>query len=437
MFLLNRKHTFVSSYLFRFNLNILNYMKTIKNTLLLSGATMLLWTACTPETENKLDPNAELKTNVVKNYSEIVYASYEDSYDKAVELQTALNALVATPTQGTFDAAKAAWKAAREPYGQTEAYRFYDGPIDDADGPEGALNAWPLDENYIDYTLDANGTVTNTGIIHDLATYPTINAATLTSLNEQGSEKNISIGYHAIEFLLWGQDALDVNANLGQGGQRSYTDYTNASANYDRRGKYVKVCAQLLIDDLAKLKAEWAPGGAYRTSFEALSADDALAKILTGIGVLSKSELAGERMFTALETNAVDNPQEDEHSCFADNTHRDIITNAQGISNVLAGTYVRTSGTTVGNAAYSFYALLGIVKPEIVDASATSLRTLNTTAMAKVKAIPVPFDKTVTEENATDNGYVSQAVTALENQGDKIAEAATALGLSITTKLPD
>lgn len=410
-------------------------MKTIKNTLLLSGATMMLWTACTPE--NKIDPNADLKTNVVKNYSKIVYASYEDSYNKAVDLQTALNTLVATPTQSNFDAAKAAWKAAREPYGQTEAYRFYDGPIDDADGPEGALNAWPLDENYIDYTLNTSGTVVNTGIIHDLTTYPTISGATLASLNEQGGEKNISIGYHAIEFLLWGQDYIDVNTNLGQGGNRSYTDYTNTSTNYARRGEYVKACAQLLIDDLAKLKAEWAEGGAYRTSFEALPTDEALAKILTGIGVLSKSELAGERMFTALEANAVDNPQEDEHSCFADNTHRDIITNAQGISNVLAGTYVRTTGTTVGNAAYSIYALLTVVKPEIVNTSATSLKTLNTSAMAKVNAMPVPFDKTVTEENVADNGPVLQAVTALQNQGDKIAEAATALGLSISTELPE
>ncbi|BDS09325.1 imelysin family protein [Aureispira anguillae] len=406
-------------------------MKNLKNTLLLSGATMLLWTACTPE---NVDPNADLKTNVVKNYCDIVHASYEDSYDKAVSLQTAINSLVSTPTQATFDAAKAAWKAAREPYGQTEAYRFYDGPIDDADGPEGALNAWPLDENYIDYTLNSAGTATvNTGIIHDLVAYPNITATVLAGANEQGGEKNISIGYHAIEFLLWGQDFLDVNTNVGQGGNRSYTDYTSTSANYDRRGQYIKACAQLIIDDLAILKADWAEGGSYRTYFEGLTADEALTKILTGAGVLSKSELAGERMFTALEANAVDNPQEDEHSCFADNTDRDIITNAQGISNVLLGTYVRPSGTTVGNSAYSIVMLL-----TAVDATkGTELTTANTKAMGKVNAIPAPFDKTVTEENVNDNGPVLQAITALQEQGDKIAEAATALGLTISTDLPD
>lgn len=404
-------------------------MKNLKHTLLL-GAGLLFWTSCTPET---IDPNADLKTNVVKNYCEIVYASYEDSYNKAVDLQTALNTLVATPTQTTFDAAKTAWVAAREPYGQTEAYRFYDGPIDDADGPEGALNAWPLDENYIDYTRDNTGGIANTGIIHDLTNYPNITASILSGANEAGGEKNISIGYHAIEFLLWGQDYIDVNINVGQGGNRSYTDYTTAATNYVRRGEYVKACAQLLIDDLATLKAEWAVGGTYRTYFEGLSADEALTKILTGAGVLSKSELAGERMFTALEANAVDNPQEDEHSCFADNTHRDIITNALGITNVLAGTYIRTTGVVVGDAQYSILTLL-----TKVDATkATDLTTKKVAATSKVAAIPTPFDKTVTEENVNDNGPVLQAVTALQNQGDAIAEAATALGLTISTELPE
>lgn len=404
-------------------------MKNIKHTLLL-GAGLVYLTACTPE---NIDPNADLKTNVVKNYCELVYASYEDSYDKAVDLQTAINTLVTTPTQTSFDAARTAWLAAREPYGQTEAYRFYDGPIDDANGPEGALNAWPLDENYIDYTRDGAGGISNTGIIHDLTNYPNITASVLSGANEMGGEKNISIGYHAIEFLLWGQDYIDVNTNAGQGGNRSYTDYTSASTNYTRRGAYIKACAELLIDDLAILKGKWAPNGSYRTYFEGLPSEDALSKILTGAGVLSKSELAGERMFTALEANAVDNPQEDEHSCFADNTHRDIITNAQGITNVLMGTYTTVSGTVIGNTDYSILTLV----TKVDGTKGADLSTKINAATAKVLAIPAPFDKTVTEENVNDNGPVLQAVIALQNQGDAIAEIATALGLTISTELPE
>lgn len=406
-------------------------MKNVTQILLVFTATALLWTAC--EKVDDTDPNASLKENVVENYATIVHASYEASYDKAVALQTAINTLVDQPSAANLIAAKAAWKAAREPYGQTEAYRFYDGPIDDENGPEGALNAWPLDENYIDYTTDANGIVTNTGIIADVTNYPTIDATTLAGLNEVGGEKNISIGYHAIEFLLWGQDYLDVNINTGLGGERPYTDFTNTDADYQRRGEYLKACAQLLIDDLEPLVTTWADGGAYRTSFLDLSTDDALSKILTGAGVLSSAELAGERMNTALEINSVDNPQEDEHSCFSDNTDRDIITNAQGITNILNGTFVKPDGTTVGDATEGILALL-----TKVDATASAeLTSANADAMAKVLAIPTPFDKTVTEENINDNGPVSQAIAALQKQGEEISEAATALGLTISTALPE
>src|SRR5262249_13653052 len=145
---------------------------------------------------------ASLKQSIKENYANMVFASYEDAYNEAVKLQTAINTFVATPTATNLEACKTAWKAAREPYGQTEAYRFASGPIDAEDGPEGMLNAWPLDENYIDYVSgDAAA-----GIINNVTGFPTIDIALIESQNEQGGEANISAGYHAIEFLLWGQD---------------------------------------------------------------------------------------------------------------------------------------------------------------------------------------------------------------------------------------
>ncbi len=417
-------------------------MKLIKITVSAALLLSLFWTSCTPETQDT-DPNSQLKTDIINNYCEVVYASYDDAHSTAVELQTALNIFVDNPTQTTFDAAKSSWIAAREPYGQTEAYRFYDGPIDDSDGPEGNLNAWPLDENYIDYTFDANGTAVYTGMINDTISYPTLSASVISGANEgtnpwvtpapASTEKNISIGYHAIECLLWGQDYMDVNVNVGQGGNRSYTDYTNAADNYVRRGEYLKICAQLLIDDLAILKSEWAASGSYRNYFTGLNADEALTKILTGVGILSKSELAGERMFTALETNTVDNPQEDEHSCFSDNTHRDVITNALGIYNVLFGTYTSSNGVIVGNSSHSFIALFSTLDV----AKSLELSTAAAEVLTKVNAIPVPFDKTVTEENVADNGPVSQAINALQAQGDLIAVCASLVGLNVSTALPE
>ncbi|MBF03997.1 MAG: hypothetical protein CMP76_11945 [Flavobacterium sp.] len=162
------------------------------------------------------------KTEVIQNYAEIVHANYVQAYNDAVALETAITNFTTAPSQTLFNQAKMAWQTARESYGTTEAFRFIDGPIDDANGPESMLNAWPLDENFIDYVDGAP----SAGIINNTATYPTLSKALLESLNEEGGEKNISVGYHAIEFLLWGQDLTAPSANLA--GQRPYTDFVDA-----------------------------------------------------------------------------------------------------------------------------------------------------------------------------------------------------------------
>ena len=264
-----------------------------------------------------------LKQEVMETYADIVYASYEDSLTLATSLQEEIDTFLADPNETTFAAAKEAWLAAQEPYGQTEAYRFYGGPIDDADGPEPLLNAWPLDEAYVDYVEGAP----EAGIVGSPDSYPTIDRDLLVSLNEAGAEENISTGYHAVEFLLWGQDLSAETA-----GQRPLSDYTTAE-HAERRAAYLSAATDLLVEYLDDLVRAWNPDVSdnYRAEFLAMNPDEALTNIMTGVGVLAKSELAGERIFTAYDNQ----DQEDEHSCFSDNTHRDIITNLQGIENRL------------------------------------------------------------------------------------------------------
>ncbi|MEL6805652.1 MAG: imelysin family protein, partial [Bacteroidota bacterium] len=255
-------------------------------------AVALVATGCNrePEDPEPEETNVELKQSIIETYAEIVYANYQDSYDKAVEMKDAIDAFVADPENvEKFELAKQAWLDAREPYGQTEAFRFASGPIDDEDGPEGLMNAWPMDESYVDY-VEGNA---NAGIINDPANHPTLDKAYLESLNEVGGEENVAIGYHAIEFLLWGQD--NTSPSDLKPGQRPNTDFVDngTAPNADRRRQYLAVCADLLLDHLQSLLDEWKPNGSYRTTFLALETDVALSNILTGIGVLSKSELAG------------------------------------------------------------------------------------------------------------------------------------------------
>ncbi len=370
--------------------------------------------------DDDTDTNAALKQEIKENYANLVYQNYKDSYDAAVDLQTAINTLVATPTQTNLDAAKQAWLDAREYYGQTEAFRFSNGPIDDEDGPEGLINAWPLDEGYIDY-VTGNATA---GIVND--TTVTIDAATLEGLNEQGGETNIALGFHAIEFLLWGQDSPD--ASLETPGNRPYTDFvtdgSGTANNQARRGQYLTVTAALLVDHLEQMVNEWnTSGNNYRATFLGLSNDVALTNVLTGLGVLSKGELAGERIFVAYDNQ----DQEDEHSCFSDNTHRDIILNAKGIRNVYTGTYngtVTVSGASISDLVELVNAALNQQMLDLLGASAT-----NTTS------IYVPFDHALTL--GTERPQILTTVQGLQAQGNKIVEVAAALGLNVSAELPE
>ncbi|WKV13320.1 imelysin family protein [Marivirga harenae] len=143
---------------------------------------------------------------VVENYSNIVYANYQDVHTHAIALRKVIISFLENPTESGFAKSKEAWILARKSYGQSEAFRFYGGPIDGENGPEGQINAWPLDEAYIDYVAAEN---TNVNIINSPEKFPEITTAFIASMNEKGSETNVSSGYHAIEFLLWGQDLSD------------------------------------------------------------------------------------------------------------------------------------------------------------------------------------------------------------------------------------
>ncbi|WP_321825979.1 imelysin family protein [Maribacter dokdonensis] len=351
-------------------------------------------------------------SSVIENYADLVLANYQAALVDAEAMNVAIQTFVATPTEENFEAAKEAWLTSRESYGPSEAFRFANGPIDtgDTEEIEGYLNSWPLDEAYIDYV---EGDV-DAGIINNLADFPTLTKEILTGENGNGGEENVAIGYHAIEFLLWGQDLTAPSENLA--GQRAYTDFVDGgtAANQNRRREYLAIVADLLTDHLQIIIDEWS--GDYRSTFLALDEDEALDNIISSIAELSRSELAIERMAVALQNQ----DQEDEHSCFSDNTHRDIRLNLAGIVNVYTGTY----GSVDGNS------LQDLIEEADADL-ATELDALLATAVTDIDATLDPFDLAIVDgESSVEGAKVQTAVQALVAFGDKLLEAKVALGIN-------
>ncbi|KJH80301.1 imelysin family protein [Stutzerimonas stutzeri] len=384
--------------------------------------------------------NDEAAQAVVKHYADIAHAVFSDAHSTAVKLQDAVNALLANPTEETLQAAKDAWLAARVPYMQSEVFRFGNPVVDEW---EGQLNAWPLDEGMIDYVQgDYQHALGNPGataniiankelqVGEDKIDVSEITGEKLASLNElAGAEANVATGYHAIEFLLWGQD---LNGTEAGAGQRPVSDFIEGDGctggNCDRRRAYLKAVTQLVVSDLEEMVGEWRAGVAdnYRASLESESAENGLRKMFFGMGSLSLGELAGERMKVALEANS----PEDEHDCFSDNTHNSHFYNAKGIRNVYLGEYKRVDGTTLNGA--SLASLVEGVDPQ----TDTTLKSDLETTEAKLQVLVTSaeggeaFDQLIAPDNKEGQEKVRAAIAALVQQTASIEKAAAALGIS-------
>lgn len=349
---------------------------------------------------------------VAAHYAALVHASYADTLAAAKDLQAAIAEFTKAPSAEGLNKARKAWLDAREFYGQTEAFRFYGGPIDDNKGPEGQINAWPLDEAYVDYVTGKP----NAGMVNN-AKFK-ITKAALAKANERGGEENISAGWHAIEFLLWGQDQSETGP-----GNRSFEDYVvGKGANAERRAQYLAVATELLIDDLTAVTQAWAPNAKnYRAKFEK-GGKESVRKIIVGLGSLSRGELSGERMEVALNSQ----DQEDEHSCFSDNTHRDVVTNAKGIQNVWTGQYTRRDGSVLSGPGVRD--LVAVKNPALAEKTTAQIAD----SVKSAEAIPAPFDRAIVKGSA-GRPAIEKTIASLVSQSKLLVESASAVGIAKLT----
>jgi putative iron-regulated protein len=422
-------------------------------------ATALAFSGCVSSSDSVVSTNKmEIKkvSPILVSYAKIAQTNYNDTLDAAKSLQDTIEKFASNPTQVTFSNAKKAWLISRESYGQTEIFRLANGPIDAEEGwvtdtygsLEGQLNAWPLDENMIDYTIDASGAKTSGNIIDTIGSFnpggedseavnvSTITVDAITALNENGGDANVATGYHAIEFLLWGQDqdySNFVKDSITNGaktaGQRPLSDFTT-DTNAPRRIAFLKAASAKIVADLELVSSAWTKDGLYKNAFlgkltgnnsnKNIDSKEALKQVIAGMGVFIKSELANERIAVAVLTPS----EEDEHSCFSDNTHRDITNNYLGFRNVLTSTYM---GKAYGNS------MLDAVSMEdkkrilsLMNSIETKIASVNKVAMTSEH-----FDYQIQPDNPQ-----AKVIVKLKNEmrklGDEMVNVANANGISLT-----
>ncbi|MBR9829632.1 MAG: peptidase [Oceanospirillales bacterium] len=379
-------------------------------------------------------------TGVNQHYADIAEAVFADSLTAALQLQQAIETLLATPSDATLTAAREAWVAARVPYQQSEVFRFGNAIVDDW---EGKVNAWPLDEGLIDYVdgdrygsesdinrwysanIIANPVLNIGGQQVDASTInTTLLAETLHEID--GVEANVATGYHAIEFLLWGQD---LNGTRPGAGERPATDFDTencSNGHCERRRDYLRAATALLVNDLTEMANNWKPGGPARQQLAAKGELGALATITTGMGSLSYGELAGERTKLGLMLH----DPEEEHDCFSDNTHWSHFHDALGIRNAYLGEYSRIDGSQLTGPSLS--SLAKATNPALDQKMRDHLNTTQAAAQAMVDAAAKgeTFDVLIAAGNTEGNAKVQAFVDALTAQTQVLEEVMTTLGIA-------
>ncbi|WP_019616863.1 imelysin family protein [Psychromonas ossibalaenae] len=338
--------------------------KKIFSAALLSLSAAAAFASFADHSVHKLPAAEAVSENQIKNnYIGMAQAAYDDSLSSAQTLHKSVQELLANPTNKTLAAAKEAYKNARIPYQQSEIMRWdtditltagldKDGGPASVDQWEGQVNAWPLDEQAIDYVQGNK----NAGIINQKNAAP-ISIDYLIAQNGVGGEANVTTGFHAVEFLLWGQD---LNGTKAGAGVRDVNDFQTDSsgkcsaANCDRRRDYLQAAVQLLITDLTVMSNEWSPVSSTTKgtlAYNFYHSSDAVRQIIFAMKNMATDELASARMNEGLE--GLD--PEQEHDCFSDLSHVAVYYNFQGIRNAFYGGYEKTDGQIISGASIADY----------------------------------------------------------------------------------
>ena len=341
----------------------------------------------------------------IEAYADLVHSAYMHAHADAETMKAAIDAFLAAPTAETLSAARQAWVAARPAYLRTEAFRFYDGPIE---MDEANINSWPLNEAYIDYVAGNP----KSGLINDPSM--ALGIKQLEGSNQKQDEADVTVGWHAIEFLLWGQDL-----SADGPGNRPHTDYIAGEGNNDRRRLYLQLATDELVHEFEELAEAWEKDekASYAAKFLELPPREAIGRMVNGMAILAGFEFMSERLGVALDSG----DQEDEHSCFSDTTKQDFIYDLAGIRQVWTGDSDGATRPGLDDLVFG-----------IDSALADKLTVLFNDTEAKVNALGDPWDRVLAAPKDSPKRQAAEAlVVSLQALADGLSEAGNTLGVLV------
>lgn len=191
----------------------------------------------------------EESAHFVARYRQIVIIYAQDAIDKSAALSECIDDFLARPTDPGLEKCRNAWLESHEAYLKGRFFaRLAAGQSDRAsavaDELEFAIDAWPIEEGYLD-GLEAYPT---SGIVNDL-TVP-IDEASLRKQHGLTDRTEVALGFHPLEFLLWRKRADDFLRATELTDEQRADGMTLADLPADRRRALVQLIARLLTHDI-------------------------------------------------------------------------------------------------------------------------------------------------------------------------------------------
>ena len=333
----------------RFNLYVTRFFIFTLSTLLVTSFFLV---ACSDDDDDGDSAQFDAATTLNDFANTVVLATYTDLDNKAGTLLNSVRALQTSTTQANLERAQTAWKAARRPWEQSEAFLF--GPVD-TQGLDPALDSWPVNRVDLNAVLSSGDALTASSI--------------------DGLEDTLK-GFHTIEYLLF-----------RDGNQRKAANIT------PRELEYLVATTENLKANTAQLRLAWDSTGenfaaevanAGNSSQIYKSQKSAMQEMVNGMIVIA-DEVANGKIsdpFNERDTTLVE-------SQFSFNSITDFQDNIRGIQNVYLGKF-----TADGQGLSDFVAS----QDTALDAR---FQTEVQTAIDAIGAIPAPFRDSISASRST------------------------------------
>ena len=297
--------------------------------------------------------NPELSASTKEIALEYIEQIGADLIEAGIEIemfQSSIGMLTGQANNENLSLSKQAWLDAHSAYEITTLHRYFATQLL---GEQGSLalmqiqyqiNHWPIIPGYIDYV---NG-YPDSGIVHDINVNLDVD-----SLREQHGTFDISevtLGFHVIEFLLWGYDtdsgprpAADFDAVLELTSEQTESGYSLDQLSNNRRRLFLSVAIDTLVEDFRALQSLWlAKEPSIRREIESTSETELIVILADSMSAMLTEELLLRSLYPMLNGNFAESIQ----SPYSRSTQNAVSSQLSGLEGLLLERQTE-SGTTL------------------------------------------------------------------------------------------